>query len=199
MSNAICTTSRWKPVRRHCITGPSSSADGTAGRCSPRDSSCWPSSAASSGRRGDCVGPSRRGSPKLEAAVDAQAKERDAEVEKRRPSAAAREEQAGKRRRGQGARKPSRRAAEGRSRARREDKVLVRAEGLRLTAQSSAELHTDPSLGLLLAIEAARPAPSKEANEAFVAALEACHEERTTTRPRREVLSAHSPPTASRS
>jgi eukaryotic-like serine/threonine-protein kinase len=59
------------------------------------------------------------------------------------------------------------------------DQALARAEGLRLTAQSSVEMRTDPGLGLLLAIEAARIAPSKEAKEALYAALEACREQRT--------------------
>jgi WD40 repeat protein/serine/threonine protein kinase len=65
--------------------------------------------------------------------------------------------------------------------AERDAKVqaLTRAEELRLTAQSSVELRTDPGLGLLLAIEAARVAPSKEAKEALYAALDACREQRT--------------------
>ena len=69
-------------------------------------------------------------------------------------------------------------------------KALVRADGLRLTAQSAAELHTDPSLGLLLAIEAAHVSPNKETNEALVAALDACYEKRTLFGHEREVLSA---------
>jgi serine/threonine protein kinase len=59
------------------------------------------------------------------------------------------------------------------------DKALVRAEGLRLSAQSTTELQTDPGLGLLLAIEVAQIAPGKEANETLFAALDACREERT--------------------
>src|SRR5262249_8495749 len=77
-------------------------------------------------------------------------------------------------------------------------KALVRAEGLRLTAQSSAELHTDPSLGLLLAIEAAQIAPSKEANEALFAALDTCREQRTLFGHHGEVLSARFTPDGKR-
>jgi WD40 repeat protein/serine/threonine protein kinase len=120
----------------------------------------------------------------------AQVKERDAEVEKGKALAAAREEKRAK----DDAVKAKEAEAKERQKAEAErdakDKALVRAEGLRLTAQSSAELQTDPSLGLLLAIEAARRAPSKEANQALVAALEACHEERAIFGHQGEVLSA---------
>ena len=76
--------------------------------------------------------------------------------------------------------------------------ALVRAEGLRLTAQSSAELYTDPSLGLLLAIEAGRIAPSKEANEALFAALDTCREQRTIYGHTASVLSARFTPDGKR-
>jgi WD40 repeat protein len=59
------------------------------------------------------------------------------------------------------------------------EKALRRAEGLRLTAQSSASLPTNPGLALLLAIEGAQRAPGLLANNSLLAALEACHEQRT--------------------
>jgi WD40 repeat protein len=60
-------------------------------------------------------------------------------------------------------------------------KLLVRSEGLRLTAHSSSALGTDPSLALLLAIEGAKRAPGQLANQALLAALERCHEERVAS------------------
>jgi WD40 repeat protein len=57
--------------------------------------------------------------------------------------------------------------------------ALARAEGLRLTASSSAALTTDPGLALLLAIEGARRTPGLVANNALLAALNGCREERT--------------------
>ncbi len=109
----------------------------------------------------------------------AQAKEQDAEVEKSKALAAAEEEKMAKgvAVKAQEAEVGERKKAEAERDAK--DKALERAEGLRLTAQSSVELRTDPSLGLLLAIEAARIAPSKEANEALFAALDTCREQRT--------------------
>jgi eukaryotic-like serine/threonine-protein kinase len=124
----------------------------------------------------------------------AQTKEQDAEVERGRALAAAQKEKKAKdvavqaREAEAGERKKA--VAERDAK----DAALVRAEGLRLTAQSSAELHTDPSLGLLLAIEAARVAPSIEANEALFAALDTCHEERTLLGHTGEVLSARFTP-----
>lgn len=73
------------------------------------------------------------------------------------------------------------------------DKALVRAEGLRLSAQSTTELQTDPGLGLLLAIEAAQIFPGKEANETLFAALDACREQRTLFPPG-ENFAAHFTP-----
>jgi WD40 repeat protein len=57
--------------------------------------------------------------------------------------------------------------------------ALTRAEGLRLTAQSSSALPINPGLALLLAIEGRQRAPGLLANNALLAALNACHEERT--------------------
>ncbi len=60
------------------------------------------------------------------------------------------------------------------------DRALTRVEGLRLTAHSSAQLPNDPGLALLLAIEGARHGPRLPAhNNALLAALNACHEQRT--------------------
>jgi WD40 repeat protein len=56
-----------------------------------------------------------------------------------------------------------------------------RAEGLQLTAFSSANLGTNPGLALRLAIEGASRAPGLLGNNALLAALDACHEERTLT------------------
>jgi WD40 repeat protein/tRNA A-37 threonylcarbamoyl transferase component Bud32 len=58
-------------------------------------------------------------------------------------------------------------------------RALAQAEGLRLTAHAAAALNTDPGLGLLLAVEGARRAPGLLANNALLAALDACREERT--------------------
>src|SRR5207248_8958694 len=59
------------------------------------------------------------------------------------------------------------------------DRALTRADGLRLIAQSSAVLPTNPGLALLLAVEGAERHPGRLANNALLAALDACHEERT--------------------
>jgi WD40 repeat protein len=59
------------------------------------------------------------------------------------------------------------------------EKALKWAEGMRLAAHSAAVLPADPGLALLLAREGARTAPGLLANEALLAALTACHEERT--------------------
>ncbi|MGO9109518.1 MAG: protein kinase domain-containing protein [Thermoguttaceae bacterium] len=128
----------------------------------------------------------------------AQTKEQDAEVERGKALAAAQEEKKAKDDAIQAreAEASQRRKAEAERDAK--DAALVRAEGLRLTAQSSVELHTDPSLGLLLAIEAAQIAPSKEANEALFAALDTCREERTLFGHTGEVLSARFTPDGKR-
>jgi membrane protein involved in colicin uptake len=64
-------------------------------------------------------------------------------------------------------------------------KALRQAEGLRLTAQSSAILPSNPGLALLLAIEGAqRAAPRLSAhNDALLAALSQCHDLRTIMAP----------------
>src|SRR5205085_5311107 len=58
-------------------------------------------------------------------------------------------------------------------------KALDRAEGLRMTAVSSAALPTNPGLALLMGIEGAGKTPGVLANNALLAALDACDEERT--------------------
>jgi WD40 repeat protein/serine/threonine protein kinase len=68
--------------------------------------------------------------------------------------------------------------------------LLRRAEGLRLTALSSATLPADPGLALLLAVEGAHRSPGLLANNALLAALDACHEERTLAGHEDKVLSA---------
>jgi eukaryotic-like serine/threonine-protein kinase len=54
-----------------------------------------------------------------------------------------------------------------------------REEGLRLVAQSMAALPADPGLALLLSIEGAERSPGLLANNALLAALDVCHEQRT--------------------
>jgi WD40 repeat protein len=128
----------------------------------------------------------------------AQAKKQEAEREKGNALTAAREEKRAKDDAVQAreAEAKERKKAEGERDAK--SKALVRADGLRLVAQSSAELHTDPSLGLLLAIEAARLAPSKEASGALYAALDTCREERTFFGHQGEVFSARFTPDGKR-
>jgi eukaryotic-like serine/threonine-protein kinase len=65
--------------------------------------------------------------------------------------------------------------------ARREADLRRQAEGLRLTAHASSLAPTNPGLALLLAVEAAERMPGRLANDALLAALEACREERTLT------------------
>jgi WD40 repeat protein len=60
----------------------------------------------------------------------------------------------------------------------RADGLRDRADGLRLTALSSVALQSDTTLSLRLAIEGARRAPGLLANNALLAALDACPEER---------------------
>ncbi len=135
----------------------------------------------------------------------ADAKAAEAVAEKKRADANAKgwetaaKKEAGERFRAElekGQKDVERRRAEGERDAK--DKALVRAEGLRLTAQSSVEMRTDPGLGLLLAIEAARTAPSKEAKEALYAALETCREQRTLLGHTGSVLSARFTPDGKR-
>jgi WD40 repeat protein/tRNA A-37 threonylcarbamoyl transferase component Bud32 len=60
------------------------------------------------------------------------------------------------------------------------DRALTRAEGLRLTAQATALVPTNPGLALLLAVEGAQRGPRRAShNNALPAALNACQEERT--------------------
>jgi WD40 repeat protein/tRNA A-37 threonylcarbamoyl transferase component Bud32 len=68
--------------------------------------------------------------------------------------------------------------------------ALRRARGLALTAQSSAALASDPALAMVLAIEGAQRTPGLLANNALLASLDACHEERTLRAHRGAVLGA---------
>src|SRR5207248_354807 len=63
------------------------------------------------------------------------------------------------------------------------DKALRREAGLRLTAQSSAALPSNPALALLLGIEGAQHTPGVLANNALAATLDGLHEERTLFSP----------------
>jgi WD40 repeat protein/tRNA A-37 threonylcarbamoyl transferase component Bud32 len=58
------------------------------------------------------------------------------------------------------------------------EKALRRVDVMRLTAYSMAALDSDPALALLLAIEGAQRVPGLLANNALLAALNSCHEER---------------------
>jgi WD40 repeat protein/serine/threonine protein kinase len=68
--------------------------------------------------------------------------------------------------------------------------LRAREQSLRLIAQSSAALPSDPGLALLLAIEGAGRAPGLLANNALLAALDACREERTLPEPEGALRSA---------
>jgi WD40 repeat protein len=68
--------------------------------------------------------------------------------------------------------------------------VLDRAEGLRLAAQSEVVRPADPALALLLGVEAARRHPSVFANNALLAALDECHEQRILAGHEGDVLDA---------
>jgi WD40 repeat protein len=68
--------------------------------------------------------------------------------------------------------------------------ALVRAEGMRLTAQSELVRPTNPDLSLLLAIEGAQRHSGLLANNALLAALDACHERRTFVGHRGRILHA---------
>jgi WD40 repeat protein len=59
------------------------------------------------------------------------------------------------------------------------DERLRRAEGMRLAAESGVVLPENPGLAQLLAVEGARRAPGQITNNALLAALDACREERT--------------------
>jgi len=60
---------------------------------------------------------------------------------------------------------------------RESDRQRERADGLRLAARAQSLAGHDPTLALLLAIEGAQRTPSALANDALLAALDACHEE----------------------
>jgi WD40 repeat protein/tRNA A-37 threonylcarbamoyl transferase component Bud32 len=59
------------------------------------------------------------------------------------------------------------------------DERFRRSEGMRLAAESGVVLPENPGLALLLAVEGARRAPGYVTNNALLAALETCREERT--------------------
>ena len=128
----------------------------------------------------------------------AEAKEEEAVAEKAKALAAAEEEQRAK----LDALKAQHAEAEARKNAEQDrdakERALATAEGLRLTAQSSAELHSDPGLGLLLAIEGAKRIRGLEANNALLAALDHCQEERTLIGHTGDVLSAKFTPDGKR-
>jgi WD40 repeat protein/tRNA A-37 threonylcarbamoyl transferase component Bud32 len=70
------------------------------------------------------------------------------------------------------------------------DKALTRAEGLRLTFQAEVLRPVDPAQSLLLAVEGAKRHRSLLVNNALLASLDACLEERTFLGHRGEVLGA---------
>jgi WD40 repeat protein/tRNA A-37 threonylcarbamoyl transferase component Bud32 len=89
------------------------------------------------------------------------------------------------------ARKKAEKAQEDEAAARRRaDDERQRAEGLYLTAQSELTRPGNPGLALLLGIEGARRHPGLLANNALLAALEDCWEERTLIGHEGIVLSA---------
>ena len=61
------------------------------------------------------------------------------------------------------------------------ENALLRAEGLRLTTHSELVRPTNPGLALLLGIEGAKRYRGLHANNALLAALDACREQRTLT------------------
>jgi WD40 repeat protein len=70
------------------------------------------------------------------------------------------------------------------------EKALARADGLRLTAQSELVRPVNPGQALVLAVEGARRHRSLLANNALLAALDACREQRTLVGHEAEVLHA---------
>jgi WD40 repeat protein len=70
------------------------------------------------------------------------------------------------------------------------DRALARADGLRLTAQSELVRPVNPGLALVLAAEGARRHRNLLANNALLAALDACQERRTFVGHEGEVLHA---------
>lgn len=109
----------------------------------------------------------------------AQSNAREAIAEKAKAEAAALDEERAKR----DAVKAERAEASARKYAEDErdakDRALVRADGLRLTALSELVRPSNPGRALLLAIEGAQRAPGLLANNALVAAMEVCAEDRT--------------------
>jgi WD40 repeat protein/tRNA A-37 threonylcarbamoyl transferase component Bud32 len=73
------------------------------------------------------------------------------------------------------------------------EEALRRAEAFRLAAQSELVRAANPGLALLLAIEGAKRYDSVLANNALVAALEACDEERTLVHPGSVRAAVYSP------
>ncbi|MEM6468797.1 MAG: protein kinase [Planctomycetota bacterium] len=61
----------------------------------------------------------------------------------------------------------------------RVEKLLRRSEGLRLAANSALNLESDPTLAMLLAIEATKLHPGKEAHRALLRAINENHELKT--------------------
>ncbi len=72
--------------------------------------------------------------------------------------------------------------------------ALDRADGLRLAAQSEVVRPADPSLALLLGVEAAQRHPGLFANNALLAALDECRERRVLAGHEGEVLGAEFSP-----
>jgi WD40 repeat protein/tRNA A-37 threonylcarbamoyl transferase component Bud32 len=70
------------------------------------------------------------------------------------------------------------------------EKALRRTDGLRLTAQSEVVRSANPGLSLLLAVEGAERAPGLLANNALLASMDECREERTLVGRRGEVFCA---------
>src|SRR5262249_30328413 len=70
------------------------------------------------------------------------------------------------------------------------DKALRKAEGLHLAARSEMVRPSNPGQALLLAIEGARRYRGLDANNTLLAALDACHEQRTFIGHKGQVLHA---------
>jgi WD40 repeat protein len=70
------------------------------------------------------------------------------------------------------------------------EKALGRIDGMRLTAQSEVLRSANPGLALLLAIEGAERAPGLLANNALLAAMDECREEKTLIGHQGEVFCA---------
>jgi hypothetical protein len=70
------------------------------------------------------------------------------------------------------------------------ERALLKAEGLRLAARSEIVRASNPGQALLLAIEGARRYRGLDANNTLLAALDACHEQRTVLGHKGQVLHA---------